>query len=515
MRVVLVFLLCVCSIPVSFDILIGPQKTKQNQTLGVSSKEIIALAEPFPIEYRADIQLNAIGSGTVSSVDAVEILNRLYLEADGAQNRYRQRVVTGPDSMERELQTALFLESLDVMSLKIRIIKAVLSRNLTKAVGQLDGFHLSVTSTECQSALVPDLEEQYSEIGTIAAEISSHHLPAEKWNFKEWLDEEIQHANSPLQLAPVARLIRNSGLQAADVDALTIHYSSMLANVTASDRDLSAAMENHALTNAIQQLADRSVQDGHWPADLVNSYRRFLTLAAAQPQCADRSTDWTQVAAEFDKLSQDELGKRDANKLDVGEITKSRQRGAHSELAILPEDPAYNQLFDKVYRLREIEGSPDSSNAHIDSEAWQTALADFLSRVDAVDPSKAECQRCAYFAKGKQLQFFFDFAPRGFYKEKILDRFISLLASSPLESESRLLWLMQFKILLNTARQPTSEQEQQIQLITRGGRVPTMVPSGMGDEIRSKMKQANNSVMYVYASADALFKNKFTAPYLH
>ena len=130
-----------------------------------------------------------------------------------------------------------------------------------------------------------------------------------------WIDAQLQGLTSPLQLAPAAISLTGLRVDANQFKTLADIYSSRLAQLHATDRELAYLQKEQSLANGIRALAAR-LREESWPiAPLFQSYKVFLEKSAEQPSCSDATADWAGVLKSFNDLI-DEYKLKDVAKLE-------------------------------------------------------------------------------------------------------------------------------------------------------------------------------------------------------
>jgi len=147
----------------------GQVSTKADQHVK-QVEELINSAESLPIEFRADIQLNAIESGNMPNGKTTEkTLERLFDSAGSAQVHYKQKVADlRANTLTRETIVVQTL-NLDSLNIRIRIIKAMLPMDRSKAQRELEETHLQIPTVRCKSPLIPDVSEYYAQLPSLAS----------------------------------------------------------------------------------------------------------------------------------------------------------------------------------------------------------------------------------------------------------------------------------------------------------------------------------------------------------
>jgi len=480
-------------------------------------------ADSLPVEFRADIQLDAIESAKLPAGTNIETqLEQLFRDAENANFKYPMRTIhaaVGGETMENELTSALAFFNLDTLSIQIRIARQMLKHNRLKAKKELQEIRPQISVVSCESPLVPSLANSYNQLGLLAVDMFPSSGKSRS-DYADWLLAQIQGITSASQLAPVAQLLLNATLTKNDLERLMVSYSSAVRQLKTTDRELAAIEDNpdgeeHTLRGALRRLVDRNLAVGIWSGTLLDSYRAFLLSNGTQIACAEAASNWKRIMEDFNSLAHQINGGQNVPTLDLHDLGRSEGIAEHARFHQLPQTGDFDQIFGTIVEVRTKEQSNTPAEREARVKTLESVYADFLNKADAFDPSKAPCEECAYFKKAKLLLIFFDQAPSPHYQLQVLDRLTSVLSTSPLQSDWRVLWLFQVKLLLNFSRTPSKEQSRQIEALKASGGLIPMLPSSLGPQILASMKQSSDFVMFMYASTDEVFKTKFFAPYLN
>jgi hypothetical protein len=491
----------------SFDQM--PTKTDQHVK---RVEELVNSAESLPFEFRADIQLTAIESGNMPNGKAAEkTLERLFDSTGSAQVQYKQKVADPKaNTLARETIVVQTL-NLDSLSIRTRIIRAMLSMDRIKAQRELEEMRFQIPAAGCKSPLIPDVSGYYAELPSLASRV----FPSDEKGRRAqsvWIKDNIENISSAVQLAPMAKLLAEIEFDVGRFGDSLAAYMNVLQRLRATDREMAAIENEHTLGNAMRLLVTRALNETSSAGPLLSAYRTFLLRSAAEAPCADVTANWNNVVQAFDQLRRDYDPDGAVETIDLSGLVRPSRQDDHAEVKYLPDSSAIGGLLSTVYALKQREIDLGGSNKQPDTEGWQEDLAEFLKQIDAYDPSKAKCEDCAYYDKAKLLLLFFDLAPTGTYKDQILDRLVSVLAHDPMQVNAPLEWAFQVKLLLNMSRKTSKEQAKQIERLQSKGQVLTMLPSAAGPKILASMKQSNNYVLYFYAVADELLQNQFVSP---
>jgi hypothetical protein len=472
-------------------------------------RELVESAASLPIEFRADIQLQAVESGALRPGKlSADILLRLIESAGYAKNPYPlARVFLTGDSVENRLADATqTLIHVDTLSIRARAITALAKMDREKASRALREVRVEIPATSCAAAVIPDVAEYYGGLDKLAAVVFSAADKAKNEDIS-WYEDNVRGMGSALQLVAMADLLlRVSASSAKDqFDRLSTRYVSVLQTIRATDRELAWLEADGKLTKAVVALAARRKELKLSADMLMISYRDFLVRSSEEVPCGDLTSDWKTILASFN-------GARE----ELKELQRKNSQGERAQVQAMPNLKEFYRVFEKIYALRAKDSPQESPEEKaVDTEGWESDFAEALKKLDGYDPSRSDCMECAYIEKTELLMGMLDFCPDDGYKRKVLKRLVSLLGSSPLQTDAPMQWLFQVKLLLDLGRKPSIDQLREIQSIHDEGRVLTMLPSSLGKEIGEEMKHTGDFTMYLYVHADDLLGGKYYSPYLN
>jgi len=494
---------------------VAREKVSDDHTKAV--RRVVDAADSLAIEFRADIQLNAIESGALPPGELAKgVVQRLIESAGSAKNAFPLgRAFLTADTVENDLSSATqTLSAVDALSVQTRAIFALSKMDRAKAQVALREIHVQIPPTACASALIPDVAKYYGALDALAAGAFS---AAEKNKGEDvaWYEDSIRGMNSALQMAPVADFLARTSLTTEQFERLSEAYAGALTRLRGTDREMAWLYAEDRLPNAILELARKRKEKNLAVDVLFLSYRDFLARSAREVRCGDQSADWGAIVAAFNHWRELLHAAERVPALTADDVQRKGSQGERAEMRMIPDVKEFDALFGKIYALQEKAGPRATpEQLAVDTEAWESDAAQLLNNLDEYDPSKKECMECADIAKMRMLLVFFDFCPDDALKGKILSRLVRTVATSPLQVEDPMEWLFQMKLLLNISRKASGEQLNEIQRLTDEGRVPTLLPSKMGNEIREEMKRSGDYTMYVYVDADEVLGSKYYSPYL-
>jgi hypothetical protein len=483
-------------------------------------RELVESAASLPVEFRADIQLQAVESGALGPGKlSADTLQRLIESAGYAKNPYPlARVFLTGDSVENRLADATqTLIHVDTLSIRERAIAALAKMDREKALRALREVRVEIPETSCAAAVIPDVAGYYGGLDKLAAVVFSAADKAKNEDIS-WYEDNVRGMGSPLQLVAMADLLLRVSASSAkeQFERLSTRYVSVLQTMRATDRELAWLEADGKLTKAVVALAARRKELKLSADMLMISYREFLMRSSEEVPCGDLTTNWKAILATFNEAREDlKLGERIPG-LKSEELQRKNSRGERAQVQMMPYLKEFNRVFEKIYALRAKDSSQESPEEKaVDTEGWESDFAEALRELDGYDPSRSDCTECAHIEKTELLMGMLDLCPDDVYKRKVLKRLVSLLGSSPLQTEAPMEWLFQVKLLLDLGRAPSAEQLREIQSIHDTGRVLTMLPNSLGKEIGEEMKRSGDFTMYLYVHADEILGGKYYSPYLN
>jgi hypothetical protein len=407
--------------------------------------------------------------------------------------------------------------NLDRLSIKIRAASAMAGIDKSEALRELSGIHPQFTATSCKQPLVPDPISYYTQAGTLATQLYRTQ-PKGREQLARWLDEQVGSIGSAVQLVPIANLLAGSELSPTDLAQPLAHFVVVLARTPATDRELQTMDDFHHIRRAMHDLVAREVREGIPAVPAVQAYREFLVQSAKQVPCADETANWKELVEDFNTL-RTETGIADAvSELALDKLDRPASGGETAVLQVPPDDSRFAAYSQKITDLFETTHGATEWVTAGDTTGWESEVSEFLNQIDEFDPSKVQCPDCGYWQKLSWLLGAFQETPEGPYQEKVLADLVRNLATSPLQSTQRNLWLNQVIGLLNFTRAETKEQTAQFDEMQAKNRASAItgrpVSRAMAEKIRAEMKRSGNNTMYVYVQAEELFRFPYYSPYL-
>lgn len=254
-------------------------------------------ARALPPDFAAGALLRIADASAVADVAwKRQILEDAFRIAAGAQQPYARRYWSGKPG---SLFDKAYAQGLDVCTLQCKAVHAMLAIDYKKARELFSEIPApSIPQVSCDDALVYDVSIFYA----TAAEISARAFSA-----KEIADDEPFHllqrfsvdVTSPIQIAPIARMLAATSMKPALSEALVNSLAGALQTASGDDRSFSATLADGTET-ALAALQS---------PPLLDAWRAYVGRQIKQTRCGDpkpegqcSSPECRDLAATFTKL---------------------------------------------------------------------------------------------------------------------------------------------------------------------------------------------------------------------
>src|ERR1700680_3791670 len=207
-------------------------------------RSLVDLAQATPPEFAADAMLRIAESGKIKDRDAVrDLIERAFRTSAAATFRVRMRGLPGTNTDTRSgvLSQAYDLK-LDALSLQTRAVRDMWAIDKANARDLFRDIPPPVLAPlTCDDAMVYDVADFYRTIGIIANTAFSEMERAKEEHINFLLDY-LGQAGSPLQLTPLARLIKNANATPAQTELLWTEFKGLLESIQGDERSNTAAL---------------------------------------------------------------------------------------------------------------------------------------------------------------------------------------------------------------------------------------------------------------------------------
>jgi hypothetical protein len=476
-------------------------------------------ADSLPFEFRADIQLNALGKNPgLPKPLAVETLQGLFADAPSAQYRFRQREVAAPrgiSTLAGSLETEQELR-LDTYSVRARAIRLLADLDAKRALSLLKDTSVQVAPISCSAAMVDVPSEYYDMLADVLPRLwGKTNTPVlERQTF---LEQRIDEITSPVQLAPTARLLAElrratpPPLPANSLAQLEDAFAGLLARTSASDRE--SAAEADSISAALERLIEEDRANLGRTRLLLTSFGDFWRKNLSEPRCADFPRRRRRHLESFNSLAAKYFPDQSVPAIDPAKADAA-PLGTAAKTEVVPSfsDAVPPDLLRSMsaYRDTALTNTPPSEETRRTVEDDANRALELAESIATPDNG---CPVCSFEEKRAVLFMLFDRAPSEVTRERALDASVNLLASDSTQELSRVQWLWPVHFILNLARQPDKKQADEIVKFMAGKeKFFPFLPRPDNLIILDKLARSGNPVLAQYVAAEKILKNECLLP---
>lgn len=256
-------------------------------------------ARALPPEFAAEALLRiADGAGTADLAWKREVLEDAFHLAANAQQPFARRNWTGKPGT---LFDKAYAQGLDTATLQSKAIHAMLAIDYKKArelFGEIAAP--SLARLTCEDSMVPDVSMFYTTVGDVAARAFSAKEVAQEEPFR-LLQRYASDMTSPMQAAPIARMLAAASLKPAQLEALAASFAGVVGQLSSDDRSFSAAVAGDT-ESAIAALAAHCAHRKVNGQAVVDAWQGYATRQQGATRCADSAVLEARPEGQCDSL---------------------------------------------------------------------------------------------------------------------------------------------------------------------------------------------------------------------
>ena len=421
------------------------QRRKQYPELS----RIVDLAQAVPPEFSASFLLRVETSSRLrDQVWKKELLEQAFQSAGLAQQPVRRKVIAaGFVARSRaEVMSMGFDQRLDRLSLQSLAASEMLKLDKAKALEMFQAISIpGLHQLHCEDALVDHVSDYYDLLGRI---IGSAFKPEELryGRHVELLNYKTGSMDSPVQVAPMAKVLSSAVLSPEELKALTGSFGASLERIQNDDRSFSSSLPStdKELNRFVEVLKARGVT----PDGVIAAYRRYLVRNFTGNRCADnlgKEDLLATVASSFNgQLASD--ANPNLAPLVVEELQPAKVE-SKANLEPFFDDAEFQEGFQEFLDLwigkERGRNAKPLTDEQKDTAEWRERFDNFLQRVDELKAGAGEPEYRYFYRKATALQALLRVAPPGPEQDKVVRKFVAFLGSSNFQQESLLEWYAQ------------------------------------------------------------------------
>lgn len=396
---------------------------------------------------------------------------------------------------------------MDELDIQARAVASALPFNAQFAQ-QLFGSISVITphGYSCDTSSVANVSAYYE---TAALLIRDSRLSTIEYNESRaaYLISLSQTMNAPVEIIPLAKLLTDARLSAADLELATTTFTTSLGSMSATDREMAVIEDSGQLTQEVDALASELRASGLSEAALIQAYRGFLIRGLSKSQCTDYSIDRHEVAQRFNALIAQHLGGYSSA---VAPLTfKQLQPGMQSDAPAEPKIPVPTPIMPQIRRIVDLyhanllqeyrEGEPGTLQPE---NADMQAVLDYLMSSDSQGSSDPLCH---FESNETTLTMLLSYLPSGDALNRTIDLSVNrLLANNELENDEPSEWIKMLRNLLNVSRTPDDKAKAFIADTIKRQYIPLLLPSPAAKEIERQLEESSDPVIHAYSTVEGL-----------
>ncbi len=456
---------------------------------------VLDAARAAPAEFAADAMIRIAALDQLEKARRIELLEQAFRRASGAQQPYKRHATfVRLGSPSGFLNRAYGLD-LDVMSLRLRAIEGLLPLDAQKARDLFLQMPLPKTPPlKCDDFLIYDVGRFYDTLGSIARQ-SFTAQEVQAGDLFRLLERFAGAIASPVEVAPVARMLAASSVEDADFRALVSSFAEALGKISGDDRSFSYSMPAGKQILALVEECQRRQSS---PLPLLEAYRLYLVINLSAARCADDDSMLGNPASfglftgqTIDQEAQDvvaffnqHLRMAPLQPIPEEEATPSRLEGVATGLRTC-EDAACRAIAEQDRGLVFGDNGSPYTAGQKSTPAWRAKVRDFLAALSrwqesapGARPTAAEQFQIESAAYSSLLNQVSDGADR----ELVVRAMLDYLKQNRIRQENRMQWFLPVSALI--------------------GRV-ALDPLGMG-RLADDLRRVDDPIIALYASLEAV-----------
>jgi hypothetical protein len=413
---------------------------------------LVKSAGALPGEFAADSLIRLAALPGIEPARKIELLQQAFQRAAQAQQPYRRRAalvkMKGPLGFFNKVND----QELDSMSLRGRVVSALVPLDVRQA---RDLFLKipppKIPAVTCDEFMVYDVDPFYETLAQLAKALPEN----ERFRLLQQYAGAIQ---SPVQAAPVARLLAEVELNSTDLTALVSAYAAALSRISGDDRSFT---HSRTVARAIENLVPVCKRQKVSPLPLLESYRLYLVTHLSALRCADNDLmdngGVTAFANAGQRLDQgtldfagyfnDHLRVPPLQPIREQEATPSRLEGAASGLRWC-QDPECVAISEKYRTLIISPGGTPYTAAEQRSEEWGKKLSEVVNALTGWKASTHETPVEHFREKALGYSDLLNLAPAGASRDIVFQSLIDFLRQTPIRDTNRMEWFLPANTLM-------------------------------------------------------------------
>ena len=243
-------------------------------------------ASAVPPEFGADALIRLSMSSRVPTAWRRELLDEAFFRAYGAQEQFRRRSGEPLSPNTRQGADLLaYATPLTRVSLQVRVVELMRFVDPRRARELFEWIELNPGRDVCEDPLVPDVDEYYSVLSTIARTTFGRDRGAAL----TFLELYLWRAHLPSEMPAVAKAMNSFRPSEDEAIYLEGFYRFLLDTSTSDARGFSASVSDIVTRMAEMQVAHHKLDIRGW--FVMDTLRYYLAAQLKAPRCTDSTIE--------------------------------------------------------------------------------------------------------------------------------------------------------------------------------------------------------------------------------
>ncbi len=438
----------------------------------VEIENLISSGRSLPAEFAIDILLRLAVSNSVDTKWKQEIFGEAFTLTQNVQNELRSKGLPEISADTRaNYRSSAFDMSLDALSLRSRIINQIVSMDKSEALRMLGEISpkLRFTPLSCSDQMVYDVSDFYRMLGNVTQNVYDEKR-IQQGERVQFLLPYIENMSSPVQVAPVGKLITSLHLRSKELFIVSQTFADALRKISGDDRSFSAALTQDRTANTVFQLIQYFKKQGVPHTEVASALRVYLSKHLSGARCEDNvdliGTELPFHVKEINYFFPD-------SPFTINDLHPSKvEKGLVS--ADFFESKDSSKLIMDFKSLRGYDDDEPDTKELKTSAAWQQKMLDYLRQLEAWD-GRNENSEVDYFHQKCVLYLALArIAPPGEAGDQVMLSYINLLNQNTALRESRIEWLLHANELLGLVRDRQGDERAKLLDLLLYSKNPTL-----------------------------------------
>lgn len=456
----------------------GQQKAPKDTTKHTADIDaLVASASSSAPEFSADLLIRIAESNLFRDKEKkAALLEDAFRRSSEAQQKVRRKIWAGPvDSRSGYLSAAYDLR-LDELSLKSRVVKAMLGLDAPRARALFSEIpKLKLSALSCPDALGYEVSEFYTTLQAIGEKGFDKEEKAQGEGLR-FVSTYLDDLTSPAQVGPAANLIVDLKVQPSELSLLVGGLSARLKKIQMDPKSYALSMRYGTVFRGFQRLVDEC-KNKNVPADeLLSSFRSYMIRQLSSVQCADSLVKPNQQDKSEDGIAY--VNKWFASPIQEDDIRPSQVEPGPNITQFWSTAESLRLLM-AVKALRFGNKRTPLSVEERNTPEWQENFVRLLSDLENWDGSSEKIESDYFHEKSELYRALFDLPSSDDNYVRILLNFASFLRNTDIQKRSRIEWLLHANYLLEKM---------------------TRIDSQRRSDMLDTFKNSGNSSLQLYAS---------------